>query len=407
MKIIVCIKQVPFLDQLRFDPAAKRVVREGVESEINPFDKRAITKAVELRNQFGGEVVVVTMGPPQAKDALIEALAMGADRAVHLLGREFAGADTLATAWTLALACRAIGYDMILCGRYSTDAETAQVPPMLAEFLDLPQVSGVTQLQITQEGRRLIATRELDDGFEKLECALPAVLSAAERLCKPIKVVPADLEAARQKPMEIWGAADLSNDTLKFGLAGSPTWVDEIDTIEHPRKRIIYQVDGNTDSVAHQLVTDLVREGLFGEWKTHPKETIRPNNRQRSSERHSIWVLAEIIENKLRPVTLELLGRSIQLAEKLEGQVAAVLIGHNVGEHINTLAAYGADKIYEADALDLALYSTEAYATLLADAIRSHDPYAVLIPSTANGRDLAPRVAARLMVGLTGDCIGL
>ena len=419
MKIIVCIKQVPYLEQLKFDPAARRVIRDGVENEINPFDKRAITKAVDLRNQFGGEVVVVTMGPPQAKDALIEALAMGADRAVHLLGREFAGADTLATARALAGACRAIGCDLILCGRYSTDAETAQVPPMLAEFLDLPQVTGVTQLQITQDGRRLTATRELDDGFEKLECTLPAVLSAAERLCKPIKVIPADVELARQKPIQVWGAADLSNDVREFGLAGSPTWVEEIDTIEHHRKRIIRQMDGDADSVARQLVEDLLREGLFGEWKALSLATIKPKRiRTQSSlstdrsgieeiKRRSIWVLAEIIEDKLRPVTLELLGRSIQLAEKLDGEVAAVLIGQSTDEHAKNLAAYGADKIYVADSPVLAAYATDRYARILANAIRSHDPYAVLIPSTANGRDLAPRVAARLQVGLTGDCIGL
>ena len=136
MKIIVCIKQVPLIEQLKFDPQVKRVIREGASAEINPFDKRAITKAIELRDQLGGEVVIVTMGPPQAKDALVEALAMGADRAVHLLGREFAGSDTLATARALSLACRRIGFDLVLCGKYSTDAETAQVPAMLAEFLD-------------------------------------------------------------------------------------------------------------------------------------------------------------------------------------------------------------------------------------------------------------------------------
>ncbi|CAG0945911.1 partial Caffeyl-CoA reductase-Etf complex subunit CarD, partial [Anaerolineae bacterium] len=202
MKIIVCIKQVPYIDQLKFDPTTMRVIRDGVESEINPFDKRAITKAIDLRKQFGGEVIVITMGPPQAKDALAEALAMGADRAVHLLGREFAGADTLATARALALACQKIGFDLVFCGKYSTDAETAQVPPMLAEMLDVPQVMGVTDLQVTQDGKTLAATRELDDGFETLESALPAVLSAAERLCKPIRCAPEDLESAKQKPIE-------------------------------------------------------------------------------------------------------------------------------------------------------------------------------------------------------------
>ncbi len=408
MKIIVCIKQVPYIDQLKFDPVAKRVIREGVESEINPFDKRAITKAVELKQQFGGEVVVVTMGPPQAKDALAEALAMGADRAVHLLGREFAGADTLATARTLARACQKIGYDLVLCGKYSTDAETAQVPPMLAEFLDAPQVTGVTRLEVTQDTKRLTTTREVDDGFETLECAMPAVLSASERLCKPIKVTPADLQAAREKSIEVWGAADLSTETNAFGLAGSPTWVEAIDTIEPKRKRVVRLADGNADAVAAQVVRELLDEGLFGEWKSKPHQAIKPSRAPSTvASQNAIWVVAESIENEIRPVTFELLGRSIQLAEKLNAPVAAVMIGQGVAKFAKTLAAYGADRVYIADSPALAAYSTEAYAAVLADAIRRHNPYAVLVPSTANGRDLAPRVAARLNVGLTGDCIGL
>jgi len=421
VKIIVCIKQIPYVDQLKFDAQAKRLVREGVPNEINPFDKRAITKALELRQQFGGEVVIVTMGPPQGKAALVEALAMGADRAVHLLGREFAGADTLATARTLALACRKIGYDLILCGKYSTDAETAQVPPMLAEFLDLPQVSGVTDL-ITQDGKRLTATRELDDGFETLECALPAVLSAAERLCKPIKVAPADLETGKQKPIEVMGAADLAADASQFGSAGSPTWVERIYSIEPARKRVVRRVDSDADAVAQEVARALYAEGLFGEWKSKSRQVIKlrqriTDNRQRitdsrqqitdSRPQNAIWVVAEIVGGEIRPVTFELLGRSAQLAEELKSQVAAVLIGHNVGEHAKTLAAYGADCVYVADAPALATYSTEAYTAIVAQAIGKHAPYAVLIPSTANGRDLAPRVAARLKVGLTGDCIGL
>lgn len=408
MRFVVCIKQVPYIDHLKFDPAAKRVVREGAESEINPFDKRAITKAVELRNAHGGEVVVVTMGPPQAKDALVEALAMGADRAVHLLGREFAGADTLATARTLALACQKIGSDLVLCGKYSTDAETAQVPPMLAEFLDRPQLTGVTKLELSEDSQRVTATRELDDGFETLECALPAVVSAAERLCKPIKVTPGDLESAKEKPIQVWGASDLSADSSLFGLAGSPTWVEEIDTIEPSRKRIIRHFEGDAEAVVREVVGDLLAEGLFGEWKSRPRKVIRPQKRSgQLDEQGAIWVFVETIEDQIRPATLELLGRSIQLAGKLGSEVAAIMIGHNLAQHAKTLAAYGADRIYVADQPTLADYSTERYTAILANAIRSLDPYAVLIPSTANGRDLAPRLAARLGVGLTGDCIGL
>jgi electron transfer flavoprotein alpha/beta subunit len=126
---------------------------------------------------------------------------MGANRAVHLLGKEFAGADTLATARALALACKKIGYDLIFCGKFSTDAETAQVPPMLAEMLDLPQVTGATKLEFL--GKKMQVTRELDDGFETIECGLPAVLSAAERLIKPGRATPEDLEKAKDRPIEV------------------------------------------------------------------------------------------------------------------------------------------------------------------------------------------------------------
>src|SRR5581483_11179439 len=285
MKIIVCIKQVPYIDQLKFDFQTKRVIREGVESEINPFDKRALTHAIQLKKETGAEVIVVTMGPPQAESALREALAMGADRAVHLLGREFAGADTLATARALAAAIRRIGFDLILCGKYATDAETAQVPPMLAELLDLPQVTGVTQIE--WHDRTFSATREVDYGFETWQGELPALLTAAERLCKPLRVTPQDLERVKEAPIEILQAAQLG-DVSQFGLQGSPTWVEAIESIEPPRKRMIRQASDGIERVVRETVDDLLREGLFGEWKRATHETILPGAVRPASEK-GIW----------------------------------------------------------------------------------------------------------------------
>jgi electron transfer flavoprotein alpha subunit len=406
MKILVCIKQVPFVDQIRLDPATRRLVREGVPNEINPFDRRALAVAVNLRNQWDGEIVVVTMGPPQAREALVEALAVGCDRAVHLSGHEFAGSDTLATARALALACKKIGFDLILCGKYSTDAETAQVPPMLAEWLDVPQVTGVTHLEFSDGGSRFAATRGVDDGFEVVECRLPAVLSAAERLAKPLRSSPESMESARQKSLEVWGAADLAADASGFGSPGSSTSVSDTYSVEPKRKRVVRTANDGVDAVAQATVQDLLNEGLFGKWQAAEAHIIRPR-RAGGSEKQAIWVVAELVEKQLRLVTFELLGRGIELAEAIGGQLAVVLIGHNIASHTGTLGAYGADKIYLADDPRLASYSTEGYTTVLADAIRAHDPYAVILPSTANGRDQAPRVAARLNVGLTGDCIGL
>jgi electron transfer flavoprotein alpha subunit len=148
-------------------------------------------------------------------------------------------------------------------------------------------------------------------------------------------------------------------------------------------------------------------EGLFGEWKSRPCEIIKPKPRHADPNDRSIWVVVELVGDEIRPATLELLGRSVQLANDFDGQVAAVLIGQGVGKHARALAAYGADQVYLADHPALSMYSAESFTGVLAEAIRRHDPYAVLFPSTSWGRDLAPRLAARLNIGLTGDCIGL
>lgn len=405
MKVVVCIKQVPYVDQLKFDTKAGRLIREGVETEINPFDKRALTQAIKLKNDLGAEAMVLTMGPPQADSALREALAMGIGRAVHLLGREFAGADTLATARTLALALRRLGFDLVLCGKYSTDSETAQVPPMLAEFLDVPQVTGLTHLDL-QAGGKFIATRETDDGSDTLKGSLPAVMSASEHLIKPIKVTPKDLNGVQSLPIEVLSARDLAQDLSQFGIAGSPTWVEAIYSTEPKRKRIIRTAAGDVEAAVQETILDLMAEGLFGEWKGDYKQVITPHT-PRSRPEKSIWTVAEVIEGELRHVTFELLGSSTELADQIDGEVGVILIGADVEKHVQVLAEHGADKVYVAESPDLVNYLTEPFTEVICRAIEQYRPFAVLIPSTANGRDYAPRAAARLGLGLTGDCVGL
>src|SRR5579864_2548615 len=146
LKMIVCIKQVPLLSALRFDPETHRLVREGVPLEINELDVYALAEAVRLRDLHGGEVIAMTMGPPQAHDALAAAIASGADRAIHLNDRAFGGADTAATARALAMAIERERPDLVFCGRHSIDAETAQVGPEIAEMLDIPQISAVQKV---------------------------------------------------------------------------------------------------------------------------------------------------------------------------------------------------------------------------------------------------------------------
>ena len=405
MRIVVCIKQVPEVAEIKFDPQTKTIVREGVPNCVNPFDRRALAEAIRLRDLDGGEVVVVTMGPQQAREALVECLGAGADRAIHLLDRDFAGSDTLATANALALALRREQYDIIFCGKYSVDAETAQVGPEVAELLDLPQVTGVTAITVNREAKTLNVERETDDGFESIECDLPVLLTAAERLIRPIKVKDFQLEIGRAKPVQTISAAQLSANTSIFGLAGSPTRVHDIRSLA--RTRTVAMIEGATASEkAALLIERLESRGAFkhgheanvDELADAPREFI---------EGREVWAVAELMNGELREVSLELLGKGSDLARKLKARLAAVIAGENAAAHVSKLARHGADRVYMAEDERLARYTTSAYASLLVSAIRTHCPLVVMIPSTSNGRDLAPRIAARLKVGLTADCIDL
>ena len=403
MKTIVLIKQVPVVSAMKLDPETKALKREGVPSEVSSFDIRALLKAVELRNTHGGEVVVMTMGPPQARAALEHCLALGADRALLLTDRAFAGADTLATARALALALEREDYDLVLCGRHSTDAETGQVGPEVAEILDIPQITGARKLTLAEN--TLTVERETDSGFETVVCALPALLSATEDLAPEKFPNKADKEKAKEKPIQEITASDLSADLSQFGSSGSPTWVESVQTVEVAREKKI--LEGDLPTQVQVLVQTLLDRGLFGTWKGDGTEQSRGSTTEKSTGGKAVWVVAETLGSALRPVTLELLGKAGELSAKYGGEVAVLLMGRDGQQHVNTLAAHGAEVIYLADDQRLDPYTTETHTALMTQAISAYKPGVVLLGSTAIGRDLAPRVAARLGLGLTGDCVDL
>lgn len=405
MKYVVLVKQVPDVSQMQFDPATRRLRREGVRLEVSAFDVRALLRAIELRNDTGGEVVALTMGPPQAREALLHCLALGADRGVHLVDPAFAGADTLATARALALALRREDFDIVLCGRSSVDAETGQVGPEVAEFLDLPQITSVRRLELDSARRRIKAERETDAGFEAVECQLPALLSAAEDLAPERFPKRADREAAKAKPIVELTAADLSEDLSLFGAAGSPTSVESIQSADNPRAGRV--LEGEIPEAVATLAALLGERGLLADAE---RAQARPIPRRPSETRdpaRAIWVLCEAVDGRLRRISFELLGKAAALCAEAGGETVAVLLGHGVRPLAAELAARGADRVLLCDDPLLADYSTDAYAAVLASAIRDRRPRCVLAPSTWLGRDLAPRVAARLGLGLTGDAIDL
>lgn len=225
MKIVVCIKQVPDTTEIKINPVTGTLIRDGVPSIMNPDDKGGLEVALQLKDQFNAHVTVITMGPPQAEAILREALAMGADRAILLTDRKFAGADTLATSNALAGALRVIEHDLIITGRQAIDGDTAQVGPQIAEHLHLPQVSYVAGFEY--DGKNTMQVKkENEDDYQLLEVQLPAVLTVLASAFKPrYMTVAGIINAYDAQEIEIWTADKIDVDENKLGLNGSPTRV--------------------------------------------------------------------------------------------------------------------------------------------------------------------------------------
>lgn len=264
MRIIVPIKQVPEIAEVKIDPETKTLVRAGVPSILNPFDEFAVEEAVRIKEKFGeGEVIVITMGPPQAEEALKKCLAMGADRALHLSDRAFAGADTWATAYTLATAIKTLEpYDLVICGKQAIDGDTAQVGPEIAEILAIPQITYAVEVEVYENKKRVKVRRETDDGFEVIETRLPALLTANKGLNEPRLPSLMAIMAASKKEIKLVTASDLGGDAAQYGLSGSPTQVVEVFTPEQRTGGI--KIDGteNPEAAAKQLVEWLLKKGV-------------------------------------------------------------------------------------------------------------------------------------------------
>ncbi|HBN08021.1 MAG TPA: electron transfer flavoprotein subunit beta [Cyanobacteria bacterium UBA8530] len=225
LKIVVCIKQVPDTNQVRIDPRTGTLKREGVPSIINPEDKHALEEALCLKDIHGGEVVVLTMGPLQALSALRLAIAMGADRAILLSDRAFAGSDTMATSLTLAAAIKRLGkYSLVFAGRQAIDGDTAQVGPQLAEHLNIPQLTYAGEVEI--EKNEITVKRLLEEGYEIASSPLPVLVTAVKELNHPRYPTGAGVfKSFRENRIETWGLAELGLDKDSLGLSGSPTQV--------------------------------------------------------------------------------------------------------------------------------------------------------------------------------------
>lgn len=258
MNVIVCIKQVPNTTQVRINPETNTLIREGVECIINPFDMYAIEEGLRLREKIGGKVTVISMGPPQAEEALKEAVSLGCDEAILITDRRFAGSDTWATSYVLSEAIRKIGsFSIILCGKQASDGDTAQVGPGISTHLGIPQVTYVKKIEkINEKSSRV--ERMTEEGFEIIETPLPSLLTVVKEINEPR--LPSLKGKMRAKKAEItkWNAEDLNCDFDKIGLDGSPTRVVKIFT-PPPRKGGII-LKGEVHEIADKLASELKNE---------------------------------------------------------------------------------------------------------------------------------------------------
>jgi electron transfer flavoprotein alpha/beta subunit len=255
VKIVVCVKQVPDTAEVRINPETNTLIRDGVQSIINPYDMHAIEAGLQIREKIGGTVTVVTMGPPQAETALREAISMGVDHAVLLTDRAFAGSDTWATAYALSKAIEYLGADVILCGKQAIDGDTAQVGPEIAEFLDIPHVAYIRKIDDIQNDR-IIVQRLMDDGFDVIESSLPVLLTVVRELNVPRMPSLKGKMAAKKAEIKKLSAADIKAEESNLGLKGSPTQVRNIFAPDAKKDRKM--VEGTTQEKIDSIMKELV-----------------------------------------------------------------------------------------------------------------------------------------------------
>lgn len=402
MRAAVLIKQVP---DLRAGSVAMRpdgtIDRGSAPSIVNPADLHALEAALQLAD----EVVAISMGPPAAETALRDALAYGADDAHLVTDRAFAGSDTWATANILAAAVERAGpFDLVLCGLSAMDGETGQVGPQLAERLDWPQVTGCEHLDLGED-RRIVARRVVEGGYETVTVAVPTLVTITETGYTPhYPTLPLRRRAANAAIVRV-DADTLGLAADRVGLAASPTKVAHMESVPLPSVETQWV---GTD-LDYATLARTLRSSRSAETQpaavTADATAAPPVDADRTAAR--IWVVCELADGALAGVSAQLLSQARELSRDLGGSVAAFLAGSGLDRAQDDAARYGADLVVRADDERLEPYATLPHTRVLADALGRFEPDVVLLGATSTGRDLAPRVAARLDTGLAADCTDL
>jgi electron transfer flavoprotein beta subunit len=270
MHIVCCLKQVPDTAEVKIDPETNTLIREGVESIINPYDLVAVEMAVRLKEEHDCTVSAMSMGPPQAKSILQQALSLGIDRGILLSDRSFAGADTLATSYTLAQAVRTLNREsqvsLVLCGKQAIDGDTAQTGPGIATRLEFTQFSYVIGVDMCDPDRNLIKVRrKVEGGQEVLLGLMPALLTVELELAEPRRASLPNLMSSLRQTVEVWDQEAIDADVKKLGIKGSPTWVRRIGAPPPKESGPRFEADQGVSQAVNQSLDALLSDGFMAE----------------------------------------------------------------------------------------------------------------------------------------------
>lgn len=378
MNIAVFVKQIPEVSRIDFDPRTGRILRSGVPLIINPFDKRAVEEAIRIKERKGATVTVITMGPPDAADVLNNSLRMGADRAILLTDRKFAGSDTLATSLILSDVVKQLNPDLVLMGKYSLDGETSQVPPEVAELSGRHFKSSVSKIEINEETKRLKIEQDTETGISSYEVPFPSLLSVSEKINRARFIRP-EIPDMTEK-IEKWDSS-----SLKISVSGvddSPTVVQDTERLES--RRTVRMLDSADEAL--DLITEAVERGPSGN---------------------------EIQEVDMPPLT----GKGMVLGVGIGDPATAKEIASKLYELAGT-GDYRIDMMgnippSELDGMPCHSYrymkggNVPVIADYVTYYVKRNRPAFIVFPSNTDGREIAGTVAARLRLGLTADCVDL
>jgi len=410
MNIVVCIKQVVDTNDIKWTKN-NTIDREGVQSIINPCDVLAIETALRLKNE-NTKITVITMGPPQAKDALKTALAMGCDDAYLLSDKKFSGADTVATSRTLAAAIEHIqpNFDLVICGQFASDGDTAQTGPSIAQKLSIEQITYVSEIaKLDANQKTITAQRNADEQIELVQSPLPALICVCDCPFEARNILIDGYIKAQNTEIKTLNADDLNLSREDVGIKGSPTYVSKaFRAVSIREKNIVKSTDLKDSNLTDFLIETI--DKFKNDLNSKPEKTENTQEHHEQCEyKNNILIWGETNQDdEFLDVVYQLTSKATELAENIENcKISIITTGSNTQNYIEQLAQYGANELITLNNELLKTYNTQNYASAILQYLEQTPATIFLIGATKQGRDLAPQISSALNTGLTADCTNL